>query len=69
MRSEAIISRRRESRSASAPPIRSVVSTPIAWQTRTMPSFDVPASVKVFQPSAVTNAASPISEIVWPVKR
>ena len=27
------------------------------------------ASVKVFQPSAVRNAASPISEIVCPVKR
>ena len=28
-----------------------------------------PASVNVFQPSAVRKAASPISEIVWPVKR
>ena len=35
---------------------------------RTIPSFDEPAIVKVFQPSAVRNAASPISEIAWPVK-
>jgi hypothetical protein len=68
VRSEAIISRRRESRSASAQ-ISKVVSSATDWQTRTIPSMVEPASVNVFQPSAVTKAASPISDTAWPVNR
>ena len=65
-RSDAIIIVRRGIRSASAPPIRSVVSSPIAWARKTMPSRDEPTSVNARQPSAVKNAASPISETNCP---
>src|SRR4029453_2127523 len=65
-RSEAIIIVLRGIRSASAPPIRSVVSSPIAWARKTMPNRDEPTSVNARQPSAVKNAASPISETNCP---
>ncbi len=41
-------------------------STAFAPAPAATPSFAEPASVKVFQPSAVTKAASPISETAAP---
>ena len=67
-RSETIIIFRREIRSASAPPISSVVSSAVAWQKSTIPNRPDPTSVYVFQPRAVRNAASPMRETVWPAK-
>ena len=65
--SDRIIIRRRSYRSASAPPINSVVSRPAPWTARTRPILPAPAIVNVFQPSAVRKAASPTSETAWPV--
>jgi len=68
-KSEAIMSAFRDSRSPRAPPMRSVVRSPIALQRRTTPRRPEPAIVNLFQPGAVRKAPSPIREIVWPVQR
>src|SRR5437763_13248909 len=67
--SETSISVRRSSRSARAPPTSTVERTPTPWNVSTIPRERAdPVSVKVRQPSATTNAASPSREIAWPVQ-
>src|SRR5215211_6622605 len=68
-RSDAIIIERRGKRSASAPPISNVASSPIPWARKTIPSLDEPTSMNPRQARTVKNAASPISEIAWPIHR
>ena len=66
-RSEEIIRSRRECRSARTPPQRRVASIATDSAASTNPSEPADfVSAVTRQPTAITNAASPMNEIVWP---
>src|SRR5919201_1496627 len=67
--SEKSISVRLSYRSARAPPTSTVERSPTPCSVSTKPSERAePVSVNVRQPSATTKAASPSSEMAWPVQ-